>query len=113
MMPFTFQGGPRLTESGLVTSASPTCPCSDFTSSLRPDCEIEKVELWQGRVSVTQRYFPLRLGTAGSTAGTGADAMVPSVANMSSGMGLIVFIVVLLWRAVRRLRVRGHLIMFQ
>src|SRR5258708_19806103 len=80
MMAFTLEGGPRLAEIGLITSASPTGPCSDFTTSLRPACEIEKVELWQGRVSGTQRYVPLRFGIVASTAATGAATItVPSV----------------------------------
>src|SRR5712671_315320 len=92
MMPFTFQGGPRLTEIGLVTSASPTGPCSDFTSSLDPACEIEKVELWQGRVSGTQRYVPLRFGIVGSTAATGAATITaPIVTGTSNSMGLVIF----------------------
>src|SRR4051794_15040509 len=90
MMPFTFQGGPRVTEIGLVTSASPTGPCSDFTSSLRPACEIEKVELWQGRVSGTQRYVPLRFGTVGSTAATGAASITANVTGKTNSMGLVI-----------------------
>ena len=91
-MPFTFQGGPRVIEIGLVTWASPTRPCSDFTSSLLPDCEIENVELWQGRVSATQRYVPLRLEIAESAAGPEVGAMIaPSVADTSNSMGLFIF----------------------